>query len=274
MSNQDLRKQIQQTIQDNFPHIIISVVIMMIASAILTLPLVLLLYFSVGDTPAVTDFPAATVAISLVIGYLSMLVSVFLTYGLSVLLGRFYRKERAVIGHLFWGIRDMKRLSLIPLLLYIIILAVSLLFAFGCTYLMEIEAPEQIITMVLIPVVLVIMLVIFPYLYTFCIMYESPKLSFWAVLKQSRRMLKKKKWSLFCFCLSMIRLPLAVMFVSAIMLVTVGVGALPCRIAFYFILIYLLLAWNALYYRQMEPAVEETQQLPDLSGITVEDADQ
>lgn len=271
MDTQLLRNRIQKTIQDNFSHIIASVIVMTIASTILSVPLTLIMLFVVGDAPLSTANPLSAMFFSLIIGYLSLLVTIFLTYGLSVLLGRFYRGEQAVIGHLFWGLRDLKRLSLIPLLLFGIILAASLIFTFAFEAVMEPESPAMLVTMVLIPVMVLIILVVFPYLFTFCIMYESPDLSLMAVLRKSRQMLKKKKWAAFCFGLSMMRLPLGIWLVSFVLVVTVGIGGLLGRIAFYFMLIYQLLTWNALFYQQLDDE-NPSPEIPVLEVLPCESA--
>ncbi|MCQ2982807.1 MAG: hypothetical protein MJ178_08645 [Treponemataceae bacterium] len=252
MSNRILRTRIDQTIQNNLSHIITTVIVMMIASAVVTAPLGLFLLFAMGDNPVPAEISVGSLAVSLVIGYLSLLVTIVLTYGFSVLLGRFYRNERAVIGHLFWGLRDMKRLALLPFLLYGLILAIAFVCTFILDAVLQTESLIQTVALVLVVVVGLLVLLIFPYLFTFCIMYESPDLPLLKVLQKSRQMLKHKKWSSFCFGLNVMRLPLAVWFICLLLQLTVGFGAVLGRVALYFMLIYQLLAWNALFYDQMD----------------------
>ena len=80
---------------------------------------------------------------------LSEIVTVFLMYGFFVLLGRFYREERAIIGYLFQAFRDWKRMLLVTLIVCGVTIVLAFATAFPSLKIIQHYKGEEIETLVL-----------------------------------------------------------------------------------------------------------------------------
>ena len=122
----EIQDQINGTIRNNLPKMVISIVALRffstIAITLISAPVSLVFLMDTGSL-----FSSAMLLLSSVI---SEVVTVFLMYGFFVLLGRFYRDEKAVIGYLFQAFRDWKRMLVVTL----IVCGVTLVLAFGTAY--------------------------------------------------------------------------------------------------------------------------------------------
>lgn len=122
----EIQNQINGTIRNNLPKMIISVIALRLFSTIaitlISAPVSLVFLMDTGSL-----FSSAMMLLSSII---SEIVTVFLMYGFFVLLGRFYREEKAVIGYLFQAFRDWKRMILITLIVCGVTLALAFITAF------------------------------------------------------------------------------------------------------------------------------------------------
>ena len=122
----EIQNQINGTIRNNLPKMVISIVALRflstIAVTLIAAPVSLVFLLDTGSIFSSVMLLASSI--------LSEIVTVFLMYGFFVLLGRFYREEKAVIGYLFQGFRDWKRMLLVTL----IICGVTLVLAFATAF--------------------------------------------------------------------------------------------------------------------------------------------
>ena len=122
----EIQAQINGTIRNNLPKMVISIVALRflstIAVTLIVSPVSLVFLLDTGSLFSSVMLLASSI--------LSEIVTVFLMYGFFVLLGRFYRDERAVIGYLFQAFRDWKRMLLVTL----IVCGVTLVLAFATAF--------------------------------------------------------------------------------------------------------------------------------------------
>ena len=122
----EIQTQINGTIRNNLPKMVISIVALRflstIAITLIAAPVSLVFLLDTGSLLSSVMMLASSI--------LSEIVTVFLMYGFFVLLGRFYRDERAVIGYLFQAFRDWKRMLLVTL----IVCGVTLVLAFATAF--------------------------------------------------------------------------------------------------------------------------------------------
>lgn len=122
----EIQAQINGTIRNNLPKMVISIVALRflstIAVTLIVSPVSLVFLLDTGSLFSSVMLLASSI--------LSEIVTVFLMYGFFVLLGRFYREERAVIGYLFQAFRDWKRMLLVTL----IVCGVTLVLAFATAF--------------------------------------------------------------------------------------------------------------------------------------------
>ncbi len=282
VSKTELIAKINDVIKENFNRIAVSLVVMMIVSrvvsGILVLPIVI---FSLGGTGFIGS------AIALLLAAASVVVTVYLLYGFSVLVGRFYRNEVAVLGHLFWGFtRDSKRLlvcaalvGLLCILSSIISVSPILIYVYTNEAFVEgimatLEANPEMIPIVavmdalmkLIPFsfignAVILFFVLFRYSFAFFILYHEPELPWRDVLRKSRHLLKGRKWKLFCFCLRVAMIPLActagLFLLSLVSSGFSGTFASLCTMGYslslYLSFIFLIFALTAFYYECADP---------------------
>lgn len=122
----EIKDQITATIKTNLTKVIISVIALQLLSSVaLTLVMAPVSMVFLVDSGSI--FSSLFLLLSSVV---SEILLVFLLYGFFILLGRLYRQETAVIGHLFQAFRDPKRMMVITLL----VCGLSILLAFATAY--------------------------------------------------------------------------------------------------------------------------------------------
>ena len=141
----EIQAQINGTIRNNLPKMVISIVALRflstIAVTLIAAPVSLVFLLDSGSL-----FSSAMLLLSSI---LSEVVTVFLMYGFFVLLGRFYREERAIIGYLFQAFRDWKRMGLVTLLVCAVTVGLAFLTAFPSLKIIQHYKGEEIETLVL-----------------------------------------------------------------------------------------------------------------------------
>lgn len=141
----EIQAQINGTIRNNLPKMVISIVALRflstIAVTLIAAPVSLVFLLDSGSL-----FSSAMLLLSSI---LSEIVTVFLMYGFFVLLGRFYREERAIIGYLFQAFRDWKRMGLVTLLVCAVTVGLAFLTAFPSLKIIQHYKGEEIETLVL-----------------------------------------------------------------------------------------------------------------------------
>lgn len=269
-STQELLTGVRETIRERLSLIVVSLVVLIFASTLLSSILLSpLLSLSIAGTSTVVSFILAAVAM-----YLSCAIIIFLVYGFSIILGRFYRKEPAVIGYLTWGFRDCKRMSLLSLFVSIIIFAATFIVVVPVSvYLttsMEAVTEEAVlasfdsfimaIPLVLLAVTAIVLPVFMPFLFTFPILFHEREMGLFGVFKKSRMLLKGRKWRLFCFAMRCALYPLITCAVSLAVTYLLpadsAVGSLTglvFSVSLYYCLVYIVLAVTAYYYELADP---------------------
>ena len=141
----EIQTQINGTIRNNLPKMIISIVALRflstIAVTLIAAPVSLVFLIDTGSLFSSVMLLASSI--------LSEIVTVFLMYGFFVLLGRFYREETAVIGYLFQGFRDWKRMLLVTLIVSGVTVALAFLTAFPSLKIIQHYKGDEIATLVL-----------------------------------------------------------------------------------------------------------------------------
>ena len=141
----EIQTQINGTIRNNLPKMVISIIALRflstIAVSLIAAPVSLVFLIDSGSL-----FSSAMLLLSSV---LSEVVTVFLMYGFFVLLGRFYREEHAVIGYLFQAFRDWKRMTIVTLLVCAVTVSLAFLTAFPSLKIIQYYKGEEIKTLVL-----------------------------------------------------------------------------------------------------------------------------
>lgn len=141
----EIQTQINGTIRNNLPKMVISIIALRflstIAVSLIAAPVSLVFLIDSGSL-----FSSAMLLLSSV---LSEVVTVFLMYGFFVLLGRFYREEHAVIGYLFQAFRDWKRMTIVTLLVCAVTVSLAFLTAFPSLKIIQHYKGEEIKTLVL-----------------------------------------------------------------------------------------------------------------------------
>ena len=141
----EIQAQINGTIRNNLPKMIISIVALRflstIAVTLIAAPVSLVFLLDSGSLFSSVMLLASSI--------LSEIVTVFLMYGFFVLLGRFYREERAIIGYLFQAFRDWKRMLLVTLIVCGVTIVLAFATAFPSLKIIQHYKGEEIETLVL-----------------------------------------------------------------------------------------------------------------------------
>ena len=141
----EIQTQINGTIRNNLPKMIISIVALRflstIAVTLIAAPVSLVFLIDTGSLFSSVMLLASSI--------LSEIVTVFLMYGFFVLLGRFYREERAIIGYLFQAFRDWKRMLLVTLIVCGVTIVLAFATAFPSLKIIQHYKGEEIETLVL-----------------------------------------------------------------------------------------------------------------------------
>ncbi len=141
----EIQTQINGTIRNNLPKMVISIIALRflstIAVSLIAAPVSLVFLLDSGSL--------CSSAMLLLSSILSEVVTVFLMYGFFVLLGRFYREEHAVIGYLFQAFRDWKRMTIVTLLVCVVTIALAFLTAFPSLKIIQHYKGEEIEALVL-----------------------------------------------------------------------------------------------------------------------------
>ena len=141
----EIQTQINGTIRNNLPKMVISIVALRflstIAVSLIAAPVSLVFLLDSGSLFSSVMLLGSSI--------LSEIVTVFLMYGFFVLLGRFYREEHAVIGYLFQAFRDWKRMTIVTLLVCAVTITLAFLTAFPSLKIIQHYKGEEIETLVL-----------------------------------------------------------------------------------------------------------------------------
>lgn len=269
-STNELLTRVRETVRARLSLIVVSLVVLIFASTLLSSILLSpILSLSMGGSSASVSFIFAALAM-----YLSCAVIIFLVDGFSIILGRFYRGEPAVIGYLTWGFRDWKRMSLLSLFVSIIIFAATFIVVVPVSvYLtssIEVVTEEAVlasfdsfimaIPLVLLAVTAIVLPAFMPFMFSFPIMFHERKMNLFGVFKKSRALLKGRKWRLFCFAMKCALYPLVTCAVSLALTYLLpadsAVGSLAglvFSVSLYYCLVYIVLAVTAYYYELADP---------------------
>ncbi|MCM1322481.1 MAG: hypothetical protein NC041_10360 [Bacteroides sp.] len=159
-----------------------------------------------------------------------------LQFGYFMIILKLYRGERAVLGHLFFGFRDWKRLSVLGaglFAVYFVLLSGIVVFLFVLTsvsggsassvWILANGAPNEISVPASGSAAAVVLCaglfsamcaVLFRFAFVFPLLIDHPEIPVVKLLKQSAVMLRRKKMRLFLFCLRCGGAPLAVCVLS------------------------------------------------------------
>lgn len=269
-STKELQTKVRETVRERLSLIVVSLVVLIFASTILSSVLLApILSLSMAGTSTVLSFVLAAVAM-----YLSCAIIIFLVYGFSIILGRFYRGEPAVLGYMIWGFRDWKRMSLLSLFASLVIFAATFIVVVPVSVyltssietvteeavLAEFNAFIMAIPVILLAVTAIVLPVFMPFMFSFPIMFHERGMKLFAVLKKSRALLKGRKWRLFCFAMKCALYPLitcgvclAATFLLPEESALGSLAGLVFSVSLYYCLVYIVLAVTAYYYELADP---------------------
>lgn len=126
-----------------------------------------------------------------------------LLYGFFVMVHLMYKKERAVLGHLFTGFRDFLRAF--KTAVFFVALYMLVVFAAGfCLYLTSADFFAEHLEALFLLLVLISLCVsaflYFRFGFTWLLLYENPKLKVMQALRKSFALMKKKRFAFFLLC--------------------------------------------------------------------------
>ena len=269
-STQELQTRVRETVRARLSLIIVSLVVLIFTSTLLSSILLSpILSLSMAGSSTTISFILAALAM-----YLSCAIIIFLVYGFSIIMGRFYRGEPAVIGYLIWGFRDWKRMSLLSLFVSIILFAATFVVVVPVsvyltssletvseeTVLASFNAFIMAIPLILIAVTAIVLPVFMPFMFAFSIMFHERGMKLLAVLKKSRVLLKGRKWRMFCFAMKCALYPLltcAICLAATFLLPAESalgsLAGLVFSVSLYYCLVYIVLAVTAYYDELADP---------------------
>lgn len=132
------------------------------------------------------------------------LLNNILLYGFFVITHLLYKKERAVLGHLFSGFRDFSR----ALKTALFFTALYMLISFGAGFGLYITHAEfftehlELLFLILIAVSLCVSAILYVrFAFVWFLLYENPELTVIQVLRKSSALMKKKRFDLFLLCI-------------------------------------------------------------------------
>lgn len=287
-STQELQARVRETVRARLSLIVVSLVVLIFTSTILSSVLLSpILSLSMAGTSTTVSFFLAALAM-----YLSCAIIFFLVYGFSIILGRFYRNEPAVIGYMIWGFRDWKRMSLLSLFASIILFAATFIVvvpvSMYLTLSVETVTDESVmasfnsfimaIPLILLAVTAIVLPVFMPFMFSFPIMFHERDLKLFGVFKKSRALLKGRKWRLFCFAMKCALYPLmtcAVCLAATFLLPEESslssLAGLVFSVSLYYCLVYIVLAVIAYYYELADPDTLCIAGLADSSATAASD---
>lgn len=126
-----------------------------------------------------------------------------LLYGFFVMVHLMYKKERAVLGHLFTGFRDFSRA--LKTAVFFVAIYISAVFAAGiCLYLTSADFFAEHLEALFFSLVLISLCVsaflYFRFAFVWFLLYENPKLKVMQALHKSSALMKKKRFAFFLLC--------------------------------------------------------------------------
>lgn len=145
----------------------------------------------------------AVFAAALFSGFAVTLLNNILLYGFFVMVLLMYKKERAVLGHLFSGFRDFSRA--LKTALFFVVLYMLIIFAAGAVlYFIAADFFTGHIELLFAGLVILSLCVLaFLYLrfaFIWFFLYEDSKLSVIQALRKSSALMKKKRFDFFLLC--------------------------------------------------------------------------
>ena len=143
-----------------------------------------------------------------------------LLYGFFVMVHLMYKKERAVLGHLFTGFRDFSRA--LKTAVFFVAIYISAVFAAGfCLYLTSADFFAEHLEALFFSLVLISLCVsaflYFRFAFVWFLLYENPKLKVMQALRKSSALMKKKRFAFFLLCVQSGGFYLAFDFISLIL---------------------------------------------------------
>ena len=264
-------QKINETFHKNTTKLIVSLIVMLLINSLIA-SLVL------GVSSIMPVF-------SLFTAFGSVFVSLVLYYGLSVIFGNFYLGKPTIIGDLFIGLKDSRRILNISLIVLGITFAIMFvifvpLVFYGMSMIdiqteqgmtdfssfsMELAIYMLFITMGIMALFGIPRAMLFP------VMHNNPNIKLKEALKQSRQLLKGKVFKFIWFCIKSCKVPLLIYVVSfglGFVLLTgffASILSLISTISFYYSLIYVILSINAYYYELV--GYSENQESEEKSEI-------
>lgn len=249
-SHKEMIKEINQCVRKNFSKILVSLLITVIFS------------FVIKILSTVLTLTSFSLILGLVLEFFTIYVTVFLYYGLSVIIGNFYKNKPTILGDLLAGRQDSKRICGLSLRLFGLIFLST--FIVSTTIMSLLLDPTTGITVEYLETifdaiskysyVVYILLILFcvSNLLIFPVMYNNKNQQIRAALQESRRLIKRRILNFIWFYIKTAKIPLLAIiglyilgyFVPETLSVIVYVE----NALYYIAGLYLIFAINAYYY--------------------------
>ena len=249
-SHKEMIKEINQCVRKNFSKILVSLLITVIFS------------FVIKILSTVLTLTSLSLILGLVLEFFTIYVTVFLYYGLSVIIGNFYKNKPTILGDLLAGRQDSKRICGLSLRLFGLIFLST--FIVSTTIMSLLLDPTTGITVEYLETifdaiskysyVVYILLILFcvSNLLIFPVMYNNKNQQIRAALQESRRLIKRRILNFIWFYIKTAKIPLLAIiglyilgyFVPETLSVIVYVE----NALYYIAGLYLIFAINAYYY--------------------------
>lgn len=249
-SHKEMIKEINSCVRKNFSKILVSLLITVIFSFVIKI---------LSTVLTLTSFSSI---LGLVLEFFTIYVTVFLYYGLSVIIGNFYKNKPTILGDLLAGKQDSKRICGLSLRLFGLIFLST--FIVSTTIMSLLLDPTTGITVEYLETifdaiskysyVVYILLILFcvSNLLIFPVMYNNKNQQIRAALQESRRLIKRRILNFIWFFIKTAKIPLLAIiglyilgyFVPETLSVIVYVE----NALYYIAGLYLIFAINAYYY--------------------------
>ena len=275
-SHKEMIKEINSCVRKNFSKILVSLLITVIFSFVIKI---------LSTVLTLTSFSSI---LGLVLEFFTIYVTVFLYYGLSVIIGNFYKNKPTILGDLLAGRQDSKRIGGLSLRLFgliflstFIVSSVIMFFYFKSSNVIfdmtlttdvafeEVQEILDIFAKYSFVVYILLAFFCIPNILIFPVMYNNENQLIKNALQESRRIIKGKILNFIWFFLKTAKLPLLGIFFFGILgfflpsiftLIMYVITAL-----FYITGIYLIFAINAYYYELI--GYTENQEIEEITEI-------
>lgn len=208
-THSEMIAELNNCLRRNFGKSVISLLVMLILSSAV---------FTVSAVPSVLSNNLVATFFFLLV---ALAFSLVLLYGYFVIMYRFIINQGVVIGHLFDGFRNFKKVFPAALLLILfcgIAIAIFMLPVFAISYFFPYKIAslgfKGLFILLLSLYIVAVFFVVIRYVMLFYSLNEARDVKFFSIVKRSAKLLSKKHWNFLMFCIKAGGIALLTAFIS------------------------------------------------------------